>query len=153
MDDLAGSECWYFGLDTPDWSLFARLALYPQQRVASWWTVLARSGEQLLVVRDDALDLPKRTLEVRGPGLWADVTAHDRLLRWQVNFEGVAVGLDDPNDAAGRAYGDRVAMEFELEWEKVEHATAWEVHGEVEIMGAESLKASASRGWRGHVQG
>ena len=68
MTEPRPEQCWYFGLAAPDWSLFARLALSPRLGAASWWALVARRSEPLLVVRDESLALPKRTLEVRGPG-------------------------------------------------------------------------------------
>ena len=160
MTEPRPEQCWYFGLAAPDWSLFARLALSPRLGTASWWALVARCDEPLLVVRDESLALPKRTLEVRGPGLWADLTCHEPLRRWQLNFEGIAVALDDPNEASGKAYGDLVAMEFEFEWESTApprraanggYTVACEVHGELEMAGEGVLRAVASHGWHGYV--
>ena len=58
-----------------EWALHCGLAL--EARSAAWWTVLARTGEPLLLVRDEALQLPRPgAMEVRGSGLWADVHRH-----------------------------------------------------------------------------
>jgi hypothetical protein len=116
--DPLWTEAWYFDAVAPDlsWAMYARLALYPQRSQAWWWSVIVRAGAQMLLVRDQHLDLPKR-FEVRGDGLWADLTCHDAMQRWQVNFEGFAVGLDDPRDAYGDERGARVPVEFEMEWD------------------------------------
>jgi hypothetical protein len=116
--DALWTEAWYFDCVAPDlsWAMYARFALSPPLGQAWWWSVIVRAGAQMLLVRDQHLDLP-RGFEVRGDGLWADLTCHEPMGRWQVNFEGFAVGLDDPADAYGDERGDRVPVEFEVEWD------------------------------------
>lgn len=111
------TEAWYFDAVAPDvsWAMYARLALCPNLGHAWWWSVILRADAQMLLVRDQHLDLPRR-FEVRGDGLWADLTCHDAMKRWQLNFEGFAVALDDPGDAYTHERGDRVPLEFEYEW-------------------------------------
>lgn len=145
-DDELWDESWYFDVVAPDasWGVYARLGLYPNIRVAWWWAVVVRRGEPVLVVRDHTLALPRRkSFEVRGDGLWADLTCHEPMERWQVNFEGIAVSLDDPTEAYRSERGDRVPIEFEFEWESVtpaleypdlsRYAVSCDVHGEVQI--------------------
>jgi hypothetical protein len=112
------TEAWYFDAVAPDltWAMYARLALCPNLGAAWWWSVIVREDEPMLLVRDQHLDLPRR-LEVRGDGLWADLTCHDAMQRWQVNFEGFAVALDDPRDAFTDERGARVPLEFEFDWD------------------------------------
>jgi hypothetical protein len=112
------TEAWYFDAVAADfsWAMYARLALCPNLAQAWWWSVIVRDDEPMLLVRDQHLDLP-RGLEVRGDGLWADLTCHDAMQRWQVNFEGFAVALDDPRDAFGHERGDRVPVEWEFDWD------------------------------------
>lgn len=116
--DPLWSEAWYFDAVAPDltWAMYARFALLPNLLQAWWWSVIVHADEPMLLVRDQQLDLP-RAFEVRGDGLWADLTCHDPMQRWQVNFEGFAVALDDPEDAYGHERGDRVPLEFEFDWE------------------------------------
>ena len=114
------TEAWYFDAIAPDvsWAMYARLALCPNLGRAWWWSVIVRAEGPVLLVRDQHLDLPRR-FEVRGDGLWADLTCHEPMQRWQVNFEGFTVALDDPADAYTHERGDRVPVEFEYEWNAV----------------------------------
>ncbi len=140
------NESWYFDVVAPDasWGMYARLGLYPNIGAAWWWAVVVRQHEPLLLVRDHTLALPRgKSFEVRGEGLWADLTCHEPMQRWQVNFEGIAVSLDDPTEAYRTEHGDRVPIEFEFEWESVAPAfdypgvsryeVSCDVHGEVQI--------------------
>lgn len=139
-------ESWYFDVVAPDtsWAMYARLGVHPNIGAAWWWAVVARRGEPLLLVRDQTLAPPRgRSFEVRGDSLWADLTCHQPMQRWQVNFEGVAVSLDDPTEAYRTERGDRVPIEFEFEWESVAGAVEYgdgtrygvhcDVHGEAQI--------------------
>ncbi|MDP1794497.1 MAG: hypothetical protein Q8K63_10220 [Acidimicrobiales bacterium] len=117
---------WDFSVVCPgaEWALYAGLGLRREERYAWWWTVVARVGEPLLLVRDDTLALPKsNALEVRGSGLWADLHCHEPMQRWQVNFEGFALALD-PSDVGGDERGEPVAIEFEFEWDGVAAPTS-----------------------------
>jgi hypothetical protein len=124
-DHLLWTEAWYFDAVAPDlsWAMYACLALCPNLGRAWWWSVIVRDGEPMLLVRDQHLDLP-RTFEVRGDGLWADLACHDPMVRWQVNFEGFAVALDEPGDAYTHERGDRVPVEFEFEWDAAAEPSA-----------------------------
>jgi hypothetical protein len=145
-DDPLWNESWYFDVVAPDatWGMYARLGLYPNLGTAWWWAVVVREDQPLLLVRDHSLAIPRgASFEVRGDGLWADLTCHEPLERWQVNFEGVAVALDDPSDAYRSEHGDRTPIEFEFEWEAAAPAFRYPgvdryeqscvVHGEVQI--------------------
>lgn len=121
-DDQLWTESWCFEVVAPDasWGIHARLGLYPNMGAAWWWALVVRRDEPLLLARDHTLALPRgKSFEVRGDGLWADLTCHEPMQRWQVNFEGIALALDDPNDVHFRERGDRVPIEFEFEWESV----------------------------------
>ena len=156
------AEAWHFEVVAPDLScgLYARLTLCPNLGHAWWWTVLVRAGAPMLLVRDQHLDVP-RGFEVRGDGLWADLTCHDALQRWQVNFEGIAVALDDPGDAYGYERGDRVPVEFEFDWDATaspfalddgygQHCT---VNGDADIVGSYALCIEGAAGYRQHTWG
>lgn len=114
-------DMWDFFVVAPDgtWGLYAALGLQPGDGRAWWWTAVARVGAPLLLVRDATLAAPKPpSFEVRGDGLWADLTCHRPMQRWQVNFEGVAIALD-PVDAGPHERGDRTPIEFEFEFDAV----------------------------------
>ncbi|HVV38310.1 MAG TPA: hypothetical protein VHC63_17005 [Acidimicrobiales bacterium] len=155
------AEAWSFEAVAPDlsWGLYARLTLTPEH--AWWWSVIVRQDEPLLLVRDQHLDVP-RGFEVRGAGLWADLTCHEAMQRWQVNFEGFAVALDDPRDAYGAERGDRTAVEFEFEWEAT--ASPFAIHdgygqrcavtGDAQIVGSGGVAVDEPvSGYRDHTWG
>jgi hypothetical protein len=161
--DPLWTEAWYFDVVAPDlsWAMYARFALCPNLGHAWWWSVIVRAGEPMLLVREQHLDLP-RAFEVRGDGLWADLTCHGAMQRWQVNFEGIAVALDDPTDAYGAERGDRVPVEFEFDWDATAPPTTiadgygqrCAVTGDVDIVGADPLTlAEPVAGYRDHTWG
>ena len=66
---------------------------------------------------------------MRTDGLWASLTCETRNEHWSVGMEAFAVGYDDPVDALASERGDRVALGFDLEWER--EGGLWRVTGEV----------------------
>jgi hypothetical protein len=152
----SANERWSFDVAETDWALHCSLALTPLS--AAWWMLLARPGQPLLLVREDTLDLPRRTtLEVRGSGVWVDVHCHEPMQRWQVNFEGIALSLDA--SAVGRhEVGDLVPVEFEFEWDALAPPTTTPfgyvqrcmVDGEAQIGTGSLAMAAPAPGWRGH---
>lgn len=166
-DEALWNESWYFDVVAPDasWGIYARLGLCPNLGQAWWWAVVVRRDEPVLVVRDHSLDLPRTpSFEVRGDGLWADLHCHAPMQRWQVNFEGIAVALEGPTDAYRAERGDRVAIEFEFDWDAVAPPVAHSgvesygqscvVVGDLQIKGADSLSIDeAVPGHRDHSWG
>lgn len=76
------------------------------------------SGRRYLLVRDDDAPWPDGPpLELRSEGLWAAATCETPLAHWGIGLEAFAVAFDDPLEAWGREWGDRVALGFDLEWE------------------------------------
>jgi hypothetical protein len=102
------------------------------------------------------------SFEVRGSGLWADLHCHRAMQRWQVNFEGIAVALDDPAEAHRGERGDIVPVEFEFEWEASAEWTPTRrgytqrcnVVGDADIRGSAPLAlAQPAPGLRSHEWG
>lgn len=153
-------ETWWFDAAGPDWAIHCALALL-DARTASWWTVFARREEPLLLVRDDTLEGPRaNSFEVRGSGLWADIHCHEPMQRWQVNFEGIALALDDLAAVGHRELGDLVPVEFEFEWEAAapptDHGAGYVqpcvVDGEMQIGTGQGFALDAAvLGRRGHT--
>lgn len=144
MSSIVVAESWSFSVTDAQFGLWVRFALDPRRGTASWWSVVARADQPLLLVRDETLALPTRkTMEVRGQGLWADLTCHEPMQRWQVNFEGIAVALDDPREVGGAELGHHTPVELEFEWEAIEppqpyaaidgYVQRCTVHGEMQI--------------------
>jgi hypothetical protein len=101
------AETWGFG--------FARLCRMPHQGVAWWWTVLRSDDLGIVVVRDDEVPLPRRddSLELRGDGIWVDLTCETPLEHWSIGLEAFGLRVDDVNDDIG----ERLPVGLDLEWE------------------------------------
>jgi hypothetical protein len=94
---------------------FVRLALLPNQGVAWWWTGLLTP--RLVAVRDHEVPLPRSGLEVRADGLWGELVCETPLEHWSLGLEAFGIGYDDPADAWGDEWGDRLPVGLDLEWE------------------------------------
>jgi hypothetical protein len=94
---------------------FVRLSLLPAQGVAWWWTSLLTP--RLVAVRDHEVPLPRAGLEVRADGLWGELVCETALEHWSVGLEAFGVAYDDPSDAWGDEWGERVPVGLDLEWE------------------------------------
>jgi hypothetical protein len=114
------AESWYFDYAAEDGSLggYVRLAVYPNLRMAWYWTALVGAGRPLVTVRDHDVAVPRRSsLEIRAEGLWSALnceTPHDH---WSIGLEAFAVAMDDPAEAYHGERGDRTALGLDLEWE------------------------------------
>jgi hypothetical protein len=95
---------------------FVGLCLYPNLKVAWWWTHLVTSGG-LVAVRDHEVALPRSGLEVRAEGLWGELVCETPLEHWSFGLEAFGVRYDDPAEAWGAEWGERVAVGLDLEWE------------------------------------
>ena len=99
---------------------FVRLALLPSQGVAWWWTSLLTP--RLVAVRDHEVPLPRTGLEVRADGLWGELVCETPLEHWSVGLEAFGIAYDDPADAWGDEWGERLPVGLDLEWEAVSEA-------------------------------
>ena len=84
---------------------------------AAWCAVtLVGVGRRCTSVVEPDAGRP-RALEVRAPGLWADLQCLVPFDHVTLDVEAFAVVLDDPADALGDARGERVPFGCELEWD------------------------------------
>jgi hypothetical protein len=150
----------------PPLALQFGLARLPDAGRVLVWACCARPARPLLTLVEPDLALP-RGLEVRGPGLWADLQCLVPFDHVTLGVEAFAIGLDDPEEARGRAWGERVPFGLDLEWDTVAPATsptgapagtgvdgyelACRVHGEL-LVGDERLELDAL-GSRRHLWG
>lgn len=96
----------------------------PNLGVAWWWTYLI-TPEQLVVVRDHEIPLPRtRDLEVRADGLWAQMVCETPMEHWSIGLEAFGVALSDPMDGLRGEWGERVAVGLDIEWEECGFASA-----------------------------
>lgn len=91
-------------------------------------------GRGVLVVRDDDVPPPRGSaLAVHGDGLWAEAVCEEPGEHWTFGMEAFGLRVDDDEAAADAdAWGERVAVGADLEWETEGtdpgHGT---VHGEL----------------------
>jgi hypothetical protein len=160
--DPGWEESWHFDFAAADGSLggFVRLALRPGDGTAWYWAYLAGPRRAVVVVRDHELDPPRAgALEVRGPGLWAQVVCETPLDHWSAGLEAAGVALEDPAEGLRGERGHPVPLGLDLEWEATGPPVADDpgyalpalVHGEV-LVGVERL-ALDGRGWWVHRWG
>jgi len=163
--ELLWSESWYFDFASPDAGLggYVRVGHYPNLGVVWYWACLVGRGRPLVTVVDHTVAPPRSgSLELRGPGLWADHNIEEPLGRWSLGLEAFGVALDDPADAYRGLLGDRTALGLDLEWETAGEPYAWpagldryeipcRVHGEI-LVGDERLELDGV-GQRDHSWG
>ncbi|MGH8999781.1 MAG: hypothetical protein ACRDY7_10385 [Acidimicrobiia bacterium] len=95
---------------------FVALHCWPNLGTAWWWThLLTASG--LVALRDHEVAMPRTGLEVRADGLWGDLVCETPLEHWSIGLEAFAVRYDDPVDAWGDEWGERIPVGLDLEWE------------------------------------
>ena len=157
-------ESWHFDAVAPEGALAVsvRVTLRPADGRAWWWAHVVRPGHPVVAVRDHDLDPPRgRALELRGPGLWVDVTCEEPLDHWSVGLEALGVAFDDPLEAWRDERGDPTPVGLDVGWESAGpvcarpeqdgYAQPMAVHGEV-LVGRERLDLDAT-GWRTHTWG
>jgi len=101
-----------------------RLELRAREQIAWYWTYIVGfpGVDGVLVVRDHEVLLPRRGLEIRADGLWAELTCETAREHWTFGLEAFGVRLGGTEGAdeflrAGGEIGDRIAVGLDLEWE------------------------------------
>ncbi|MBM3673002.1 MAG: hypothetical protein FJW86_12595 [Actinobacteria bacterium] len=130
-DDGDWRETWGFDLADVDLVGALRLTLIPAQRVCSWWTLVEGPDVGLIVVRDDAVALPRRpeSLEIRADGLWGELVCETPFEHWGIALEAFGLRVDDPNDEVG----ERLPVGLDLEWELTGSPSRVELDGGARI--------------------
>ncbi|MEI2421582.1 hypothetical protein V6O07_15005, partial [Arthrospira platensis SPKY2] len=67
--------------------------------------MLVEVGEPLVLLSEFELPIRAQRQVMKAEGLWAEHVCDAPLEQWTVSNEAMAVALDDPLDALGRAYG------------------------------------------------
>lgn len=139
----AAVEEWWFSCWGVDGS-FGLLSGYRIVGRGAWyWCALARPDEPLLHATEWDITRRSDPLLVKAPEMWAEHTCVAPFDQWTVGNELYAAGLDDPQDALGRAYGLPSPFAMDLEWygtvaaEPVAagYRQRGVVHGEIELPG------------------
>lgn len=163
-DDEQWSEAWLFDVVQPDLSIAAsfELILQPGRGVAGFHASIVGADRQLVTLTETAAALPNgSSLEVRAPALWTEVGIQTPMAHVTVDLEAFGVALEDPEEVFRGAYGDRIAVGCELEWEMESglepgrNPMAYElgcgVTGEI-LLGSETIEIDGW-GWRSHRWG
>jgi hypothetical protein len=148
---------------------FVRLTLLPNQRIAWWWTGLLTP--RLVAVRDHEVPLPRAGLEIRADGLWGELVCETPLEHWSVGLEAFGIAYDDPAEAWGDEWGDRLPVGLALDWEAtapagdvpptgpapagplaVGYAQPGRVHGEI-LVGSDTRIGFGGLGFRSRASG
>lgn len=112
------SEAWDLDFVTAGGELAATFTMTLGANRAGYALALVGPQQNLVTLADFDMRLPKApSLEVRAPGLWTEFMCQVPLEHFTVDVEAFAVELDDPEDVFRGAYGQRVAVGCELEWE------------------------------------
>ena len=95
---------------------FVALHRYPNLGIAWYWaSFLTPAG--LVAVRDHEVPPPRGGLEIRTDGLWAELVCETPLEHWTGGLEAFGIRFDDPAEAWGAEWGDRLAVGLDFEWE------------------------------------
>lgn len=153
----ACAEEWVFAA----WTADASLGVISGHRIvgptAWYWAALARAGRPLLHVADFEIPVRADPFIVKGEALWAEHMCDAPMEQWTIGNETYASGIDDPDEALGRAYGDPTPIAFDLEWyatsaaspleplgERAATDTGYEqpgvVHGAVDVLGEDRIE-------------
>lgn len=103
-----------------------QLTLVTAERRASFSAAARRSPNYAVVLVAAELPMPRRGLELRGPGIWADHNIEEPFERWSLGLEAFGVGIEvDPGDdlevllatsGSPELRGDRTPLGWDLEW-------------------------------------
>ncbi len=123
------NESYYFDWFQPDGSLggYVRVGFLPAQQVVWYWACLVGPDRSLVTVVEHEVPLPASasSLELRGPGLWADHVIDEPLDRMTLSLESFGLVVDDPADMYRSPRGEIVPFGFELEWTTDRAAYLW----------------------------
>ncbi len=97
---------------------YVRLTIRPHDGVSWYWAALVGFERELVTVLVDDAPLPRhRSMELRAPGLWTETTVLTPFEHLTTDLEAFGVAIDTPADVWGDAWGDRVAVGLELDWD------------------------------------
>lgn len=98
---------------------YVRLTIRPFDSAAWYWaSLIGIGGHQLVTVLADDLPLPNgSSMELRGPGIWTETTVLRPFEHLTTDLEAFGVSIDDPTAVWDGAFGDRVAVGLEFDWD------------------------------------
>ena len=139
----------------------------PTGRAAFSFSVVGFDERLLSLIELDAAAPPLPGLELRATGLWCEYAVQTPFDHVTVDLEAFAVALDDPDEVFRGAYGERMPLGAELEWEtdgepvahrlddaeleEIDYAVPCRCHGEL-LVGHDAIEVDGW-GWRSHRSG
>ncbi len=97
---------------------YVTLTIRPADGVSWYWASLIGLGRPLVTVLADDVPLPNGgSMELRGPGIWTETTVLRPFEHLTTDLEAFGVAVDPPTDVWTGAYGDRIAVGLELDWD------------------------------------
>ncbi len=97
---------------------YVTLTIRPFDGVAWYWASVVGLGRPLITVLADDLPLPSGgSMELRSSGLWTETTVLRPFEHLTTDLEAFGVAIDSPTDVWAGAFGDRVAVGLELDWD------------------------------------
>jgi hypothetical protein len=97
---------------------YVTLTIRPADGVSWYWASLIGLGRPLVTVLADDVPLPSGgSMELRGPGIWTETTVLRPFEHLTTDLEAFGVAVDPPTDVWTGAYGDRIAVGLELDWD------------------------------------
>ena len=96
------------------------VTVHPGEPSARFVAVVLRADHPAVVLVDDAIAIPSRGWEIRTTGLWADHNCETPNEHWSYGLEAFALAIDQPDQLLRSAFGDRVPLGWELEFESAE---------------------------------
>lgn len=118
--DTEWIEVWdnWFVIPGEDRGGYVRLTLRPHDGVTWYWASLVGFDRPLVTVLVDDVPAPRGgSLEMRASGLWTDTTVMQPFEHLTTDLEAFGVAIDAPTDVWKGAWGDRVAVGLELDWD------------------------------------
>lgn len=163
-DDPRWTEAWLFDVVQADGRLGAsfELTTYPHRNEVAFHASVVGTERDLVSLVDLAAALPAApSLEVRAPALWVEVGIQSPMVHATLDLEAFAVSLADPDEVFRGAYGIRVALGGELEWEmdgglepgRNEHSYELPCRVTGELLIADEVIEIDGWGWRSHRWG
>ncbi len=98
---------------------YVRLTIRPHDGVSWYWgSIIGLAGRPLITVLADDLPLPQRgSMELRGPAIWTETTVLRPFEHLTTDLEAFGVAIDEPTEVWDGAFGDRVALGLEFDWD------------------------------------
>lgn len=110
------AEEWSFAA----WSADGSCGVISTQRLLGrrcwYWSAVVQAGMPLVTLAEFEAVVRPDPFIVKAHGLWAEHICDAPLEQWTIGNEAIAVALEDPAAALGRAYGEPTAMAMDLEW-------------------------------------